>query len=46
MLVGCRYAYIITCTDFKKEGDRVTEVHVEGRKPGVDEKPPKVSHAC
>ncbi|DBA66182.1 hypothetical protein WJX79_006574 [Trebouxia sp. C0005] len=36
-----RYAYVITCTGFHKEGDRVTEVHVEGRKVKDDEKPPK-----
>lgn len=38
----CRYAYVITCTDFLKEGDRVREVHVEGRRVRDDEKPPKV----
>lgn len=37
-----RYAYVITCTDFQKEGDRVSEVHVEGRRVRDDEKPPKV----
>jgi len=31
--------------DFLKEGDTVTEVHVEGRKVKDDEKPPKVSQA-
>ena len=34
---------MITCTNVVKEGDRVVEVHVEGRKVHPDEKPPKVS---
>ena len=40
----CRYAYVITCKELRKEGDQVTEVHVEGRKVQEGEKPPKVSH--
>lgn len=37
-----RYAYVITCTNVVKQGDKVIEVHVEGRKVKEDEKPPKV----
>lgn len=42
----CRYAYVITCNNVVKEGDKVVEVHVEGRKVKEDEKPPKVSQLC
>ena len=38
-----RYAYVITCTNIVKQGDKLVEVHVEGRKVKEDEKPPKVS---
>ncbi|KAL3136316.1 hypothetical protein ABBQ38_005580 [Trebouxia sp. C0009 RCD-2024] len=36
-----RYAYVITCTNVVKEGEKVVEVHAEGRKVKDDEKPPK-----
>lgn len=39
----CRYAHMLTCTDFVKEGDRVVEVRGQGRRLKADEKPPKVS---
>lgn len=47
VLLTCmrRYAYVITCTNVVKEGEKVVEVHAEGRKVKDDEKPPKVSQA-
>lgn len=43
-VLQCRYAHMVTCTDFVKEGNKVVEVRAEGRKLSSDEKPPKVRH--